>query len=327
MLDIKFIIEHVDEIKEGLQKKGYSKEDLDIDALIALYKDITKLKTSSQALAEEKNKLSNSIKSASADERPAIIAKSKALGEELKTELDKLNAEQEKFKQLKADVAVVAAYGLLLPKEVITACKLGCLNVHASLLPRWRGAAPIQRAIEAGDTKSGVTIMQIVEALDAGAMYKKGEVEIISDTTGGILHDKLAEIGADLMSEVLADLDNIEPEPLDESLVTYAQKLSKEECKIDFNMSTEVLERKIRAFNPFPAMFFEYNGERFKVLRAKVCDEHGVAGTILQADNKLVIACADKALEVLEIQRQGKRPMFTEELLRGFKFETGTLPA
>ena len=239
----------------------------------------------------------------------------------------KYSAEQEKFKQLKADVAVVAAYGLLLPQEVITACKLGCLNVHASLLPRWRGAAPIQRAIEAGDTKSGVTIMQIVEALDAGAMYKKGEVEITSDTTGGILHDKLAEIGADLMSEVLADLDNIEPEPQDESLVTYAQKLSKEECKIDFNMSAEVLERKIRAFNPFPAMFFEYNGERFKVLRAKVCDEHGVAGTILQADNKLVIACADKALEVLEIQRQGKRPMFTEELLRGFKFETGTLPA
>lgn len=228
--------------------------------------------------------------------------------------------EQEKFKQLDADISIVAAYGLILPKAVIEACKYGCLNVHASLLPRWRGAAPIQRAIEAGDAKSGVTIMRVVEALDAGAMYKKGEVEITSDTTGGILHDKLADIGADLMSEVLADLPNIKPQEQDESLVTYAQKLTKDEAKIDFNMRAEVLERKIRAFNPFPAMFFEYNGERFKVLRAKVCDKQGTPGDILQDGNKLFIFCADKALEVLEIQRQGKKAMPTEELLRGFRF-------
>ncbi len=228
--------------------------------------------------------------------------------------------EQEKFRALNADISIVAAYGLILPKAVIEACKYGCLNVHASLLPRWRGAAPIQRAIEAGDAKSGVTIMRVVEALDAGAMYKKGEVEINADTTGGILHDKLAEIGADLMSEVLADLDNISPQEQDESLVTYAQKLTKDESKIDFSMGAEVLERKIRAFNPFPAMFFEHNGERFKVLRAKVCDRQGTPGAILQEDNKLIIFCADKALEVLEIQRQGKRVMPTEELLRGFKF-------
>ena len=228
--------------------------------------------------------------------------------------------EQEKFKQLDADISIVAAYGLILPKAVIEACKYGCLNVHASLLPRWRGAAPIQRAIEAGDAKSGVTIMRVVEALDAGAMYKKGEVEITSDTTGGILHDKLADIGADLMSEVLADLPNIKPQEQDESLVTYAQKLTKDEAKIDFNLRAEVLERKIRAFNPFPAMFFEYNGERFKVLRAKVCDKQGTPGDILQDGNKLFIFCADKALEVLEIQRQGKKAMPIEELLRGFRF-------
>ncbi len=233
--------------------------------------------------------------------------------------------EQEKFKALQADVAVVAAYGLILPKTVIESPKLGCLNVHASLLPRWRGAAPIQRSIEFGDKESGVTIMQIAEELDAGAMYAKAAVPITAETTGGVLHDRLAILGADLMLEVLSDLPNITPEAQDEKTVTYAAKLEKSECRLDFARSAQVLERKIRAFNPFPAMFFEYQGERFKVLSADIVDTRGRAGEILEADGKLLIACGEKALSVRQIQRQGKKAMPIEELLRGFAFVKGMI--
>lgn len=227
------------------------------------------------------------------------------------------------FCMLEADISVVAAYGLILPKVIIEAFKKGCINVHASLLPRWRGAAPIQRSIELGDNKSGVTIMQVVEALDAGAMYKKGEVEITSSTTGGQLHDKLAEIGADLISDVLSKFDNIVPKVQDESLVTYASKLDKDECKINFNISADVLERKIRAFNPFPAMFFEYKNERFKVLEALITDIKAKQGEIVEGEKALVIACSDKSLSIKKIQRQGKKTMPIDELLRGFSFEKG----
>lgn len=227
------------------------------------------------------------------------------------------------FCELKADISVVAAYGLILPKNIIEAFSKGCINVHASLLPRWRGAAPIQRSIEFGDEKSGVTIMQVVEALDAGAMYKKGEVEISSATTGGQLHDKLATIGADLISDVLKNFDNIVPETQDESLVTYASKIDKEECKINFSLSADVLERKIRAFNPFPAMFFEYKNERFKVLEASVTNIKAQQGEIIEGEKSLIIGCADKSLNVKQIQRQGKKAMQIDELLRGFSFDRG----
>ena len=230
--------------------------------------------------------------------------------------------EQEKFAALGADISIVAAYGLILPKAVIEAFPKGCLNVHGSLLPRWRGAAPIQRAIETGDDKTGITIMQVVEALDAGAMYKKGEIIIDKNTTGGSLHDDMAELGAKLIIEVLDDLENIKPEVQDEALVTYAAKLDKKESKLDFSMSAEVLERKIRAFNPYPGCYFEYNGERFKILRAEVLKENGNAGHILDMDG-LCIACGQGALRVVEIQRQGKKAMPIEELLRGFRFEKG----
>ena len=230
--------------------------------------------------------------------------------------------EQEKFAALDADISIVAAYGLILPKEVIEAFPKGCLNIHGSLLPRWRGAAPMQRAIEAGDAKTGITIMQVVEALDAGAMYKKGEIVIDKDMTVGVLHDKMAELGADLMLEVLADLDNINPEPQNESLVTYAAKIEKEESRLDFNHKAEVLERKIRAFNPYPATFFEHNGERFKLLKCQVVpnDKNLAAGQLWSDDKRLIIGCAKDALEVLQIQRQGKKAMQTAELLRGFHF-------
>jgi methionyl-tRNA formyltransferase len=232
---------------------------------------------------------------------------------------------QKAFAALKADIAIVAAYGLILPKPVIEAFPLGCLNVHASLLPRWRGAAPIQRAIEAGDNASGVTIMEIVEALDAGRMYEKGIVPIDKETTGGSLHDSLSLLGADLMSNVLQNFSAINPLPQNENLVTYAKKLEKEEEKLDFNLSADYLERKIRAFNPFPATYFEYNGERFKTLKATVINETGTPGQILEGKQNLKIACADKALRIDQIQRQGKRVMTTDELLRGFSFENGAL--
>ena len=231
--------------------------------------------------------------------------------------------EQEKFCKLNADIAVVAAYGLILPKKVIEAFDKGCVNVHASLLPRWRGAAPIQRCIEYGDNKSGITIMKVVEELDAGDMYKKEEIEITPSTTGGKLHDELAILGANLMSEVLADFDNINPQKQDSSLVTYATKLDKSECKINFNLSAELLERKIRAFNPFPAMYFEYQGERFKVLDADIENIKSEAGKIIEGQTELIIGCEDGALNIKQIQRQGKKSMSIDELLRGYSFEKG----
>lgn len=228
--------------------------------------------------------------------------------------------EQQKFAALKADVAVVAAYGLILPLPVLEAYPLGCLNLHASLLPRWRGAAPIQRAVEAGDAKSGVTVMQVAEGLDTGDMLLKGEVEITSTTTGGELHDKLALVGADLISAVLSDIKSFTPQPQPQDGACYAAKIDKSECKLDFNQKAEVLCRKIRAFNPYPAMFFEYGGERFKVLEAHKAEKYAPVGTIIEENNSLLIACADGALNITQIQRQGKKLMSIGELLRGFHF-------
>ena len=227
---------------------------------------------------------------------------------------------QAELKALQADISVVAACGLILPQAVIEAFPLGCINIHGSLLPRWRGAAPIQRAIEAGDNESGITIMKVVEKLDAGDMLLKGSVPITAETTGEMLHDAMAGLGAELIVKALDNWQNLHAEPQDERLVTYAAKIDKAESRLDFSMPAEVLERKIRAFNPYPAVYFEYGGERYKILRAKVVDESGEAGAILDGAGRLVIACGDKALEVMEIQRQGKKKMPTEELLRGMNF-------
>lgn len=227
---------------------------------------------------------------------------------------------QAELKALQADISVVAAYGLILPQAVIEAFPLGCINIHGSLLPRWRGAAPIQRAIEAGDNESGITIMKVVEKLDAGDMLLKGPVPITAETTGETLHDAMAGLGAELIVKALDNWQNLHAEPQDERLVTYAAKIDKAESRLDFSMPAEFLERKIRAFNPYPAVYFEYGGERYKILRAKVVDETGEAGAILDGAGRLVIACGDKALEVTEIQRQGKKKMPTEELLRGMNF-------
>ena len=244
-----------------------------------------------------------------------------ANGIEVRTPKTLRNTEElQKFTELKADVAVVAAYGLILPLPILEAYPFGCLNLHASLLPRWRGAAPIQRAIEAGDAKSGVTVMQVAEGLDTGDMLLKGEVEITSSTTGGELHDKLALQGAELISRILSDIKSFVPQPQPQDGACYAAKIDKAECKLDFNQKADVLCRKIRAFNPYPAMFFEYGGERFKVLEAHKAEKYAPAGTIIEDNNSLLIACTDGALNITQIQRQGKKLMTIGELLRGFHF-------
>lgn len=244
-----------------------------------------------------------------------------ANGIEVRTPKTLRNTEElQKFTELKADVAVVAAYGLILPLPILEAYPFGCLNLHASLLPRWRGAAPIQRAIEAGDAKSGVTVMQVAEGLDTGDILLKGEVEITSSTTGGELHDKLALQGAELISRILSDIKSFVPQPQPQDGACYAAKIDKAECKLDFNQKADVLCRKIRAFNPYPAMFFEYGGERFKVLEAHKAEKYAPAGTIIEDNNSLLIACTDGALNITQIQRQGKKLMTIGELLRGFHF-------
>ena len=231
--------------------------------------------------------------------------------------------EQEDFAALKADAAVVAAYGLLLPKPILEAYPLGCLNVHASLLPRWRGAAPIQRAIEAGDQKSGVTIMQIAEGLDTGDMLLKESVEITKSMNGGELHDILAQMGADILIKVLADIKSFAPQKQNDNEACYAKKLDKAETQIDFSRPVSELYNKIRAFSPFPAMYFEYGGERFKLLKVALSDKNLPSGQIACDAQNLWLGCSDGSLQVLEIQRQGKRPMAISELLRGFTFTGG----
>lgn len=235
--------------------------------------------------------------------------------------------EQRKFKELDADAAVVAAYGLILPKPVLEAFPKGCINIHASLLPRWRGAAPIQRAIEAGDDRSGITIMKMDEGLDTGDMLLQGEVVITPETTGGLLHDALAAKGAELIVKALREWDRITPQKQDDNLACYASKVEKEESRADFSVAAVVLERKIRAFNPYPAVYFEYGGERFKMLAAEALDgDAGMApGSLVPNDTGILIQCGQGMLLVTQIQRQGKKAMSAAELLRGFRFEPGSL--
>ena len=224
-----------------------------------------------------------------------------------------------------ADLGVVAAYGLLLPQAVLDMFPLGCINVHASLLPRWRGAAPIQRAIEARDRESGISIMQVALELDAGDVWAQEATPITDKTIGGDLHDELSEIGARLLIKTLGELNHLKLVKQNESNVTYAEKISKEECLLDFDMDAEKLAAKIRAFAPYPATYFMYQGERFKVYEAEVCDKHGKSGEILEGKNELIIATRDKSLKIMRIQREGKQQMAVADLLRGFEFEKGVL--
>ena len=231
---------------------------------------------------------------------------------------------QAEFAALQADAAVVAAYGLILPKAVLEAPRFGCFNVHASLLPRWRGAAPIQRAILAGDSESGVTIMQMDEGLDTGDMLLTGTVPITSATTGESLHDALAAQGATLMVQVLAQVEagTLQTTPQPSDGVTYAAKLAKDEGRLEWSRPAEELERAVRAFTPWPGAWFEWNGERFKVLSVALATGSGEPGMTL--DGALTVACGQGALRLLKLQRAGKGALDAEAFLRGFPVPKGT---
>ncbi len=233
--------------------------------------------------------------------------------------------EQQAFAALGADAAVVAAYGLILPQAVLDAPRLGCLNVHASLLPRWRGAAPIQRAIMAGDTETGVTIMQMDAGLDTGAMLLQESILLAPDTTASWLHDMLAAMGSRM---IVTALDGLEEEALTATPqpaegVTYAHKLAKDEGRIDWSKSAQMIECQIRGLNPWPGVWFDLGAERIKVQDAVLVPGGGVPGTVL--DDQLTVACGQQALRPTKVQRPGKAAMTTGEMLRGHGIPKGTV--
>ena len=229
--------------------------------------------------------------------------------------------EQAAFAALAADVAVVAAYGLILPPPVLAAPRHGCLNVHASLLPRWRGAAPIQRAILAGDDETGVCIMAMEVGLDTGPVLLDGRLPI-GGKTAGELTGELARLGAALMVETLADLPHRLPAPQPEHGVTYAAKIDKAEARLDFTRSAEEVERQVRAFAPAPGAWFEANGERVKMLAVEIVAGEGASGEVL--DDALTIACREGAVRPTLVQRAGRGVTGAAELLRGFPIVAGT---
>ncbi len=229
---------------------------------------------------------------------------------------------QADFAALNADVAVVAAYGLILPQPVLDAPKYGCLNIHASILPRWRGAAPIHRAVMAGDEETGVTIMQMEAGLDTGPMLHIVRTPI-DDKTTGELFEELGELGASAMVEVLADLGSYAAQPQDDAAATYAPKIDKAEARIDWSRPAKDLVRHVHGLAPFPGAWFELEGERVKMLKAEPVDGDGAAGTVL--DNGLAIACGTGALRPIRLQRAGKPAMDREDFLRGRSVAQGTV--
>ena len=229
---------------------------------------------------------------------------------------------QAAFAALNADVAVVAAYGLILPQPVLDAPRHGCLNIHASLLPRWRGAAPIHRAVMAGDAETGVTIMQMEAGLDTGPMLHKVSVPVGRKTTGA-LFEELGAAGAAAMVEVLADFSAFPPQVQDDGAAIYAPKIDKAEARIDWAADAEVIERLVRGLAPFPGAWFELEGERVKLLLAEVIDAAGAPGTVL--DDDFTIACGSGAMRPLRLQRAGKPVLERGEFLRGRPVAAGTV--
>lgn len=255
--------------------------------------------------------------------RPSPVhARAEAMGIEVRTPVSLKSAEaQAAFADCRADVAVVAAYGLILPQVVLDAPVHGCLNLHGSLLPRWRGAAPIQRAILGGDRETGVEVMQMELGLDTGPVRATARTPIAAKTAGE-LTDELAQLGAQLIVEVLADLSAFPPSPQAAEGVTYAAKITKDEARIDFAGGAVQAERQVRAFNPAPGAFFMLGAERFRILAADVAAQSGAPGLVL--DDALTIGCGADALRPTLIQRAGKGAMGVGELLRGFAIPAGT---
>lgn len=223
------------------------------------------------------------------------------------------------FRAFKPDLAIIVAYGMILPQAFLDVPRLGCWNIHASLLPRWRGAAPIQRAIMAGDTETGVAIMQMEAGLDTGPVLLEKRVAIADDDTASSLHDKLAQLGAlaivEAIVEALEKAETLKPTPQAEDGITYAEKIDKAEAKLDFTRSAADLDRHIRGLSPFPGAWFEADGARIKVLAARPLEGDGPPGTV--ADTGAVIYCGQGALELLRVQKAGKPAMSADDFLRG----------
>ena len=238
----------------------------------------------------------------------------------------------EEIRVLKPDVIVVVAYGQILPRDVLEIPRLACLNLHASLLPRWRGAAPIQAAIAAGDRETGITVMYMDEGLDTGDILLQRKVEILPNNTGGSLHDRLAQVAPEALLESLRLLaaGKAPRIPQDNALASYAPKLKREHGQIDWSESAEAIERKIRAFNPWPGAFMKLDGRNLKIFSASVVDLSGKPGEILRSENELIIATGKGALSLGEVQLEGKRRMSAAEfsaragaLVRGARLSSG----
>ena len=257
-------------------------------------------------------------------ERPTPVhQRAEALGLEVRHPKSlKSEEEQTAFADLNADIAVVVAYGLILPQAILDAPAKGCLNIHASLLPRWRGAAPIHRAIMAGDTETGVCIMQMEAGLDTGPVLLRQAIPIDAADTTGALHDKLSTLGADLIIQTLSNLAELTPEPQPETGVTYADKIDKAEAKIDWSRPAIEVDRQIRGLSPFPGAWTKLNGDRLKLLHSAVAHGSGPAGTAL--DDRLTIACGTDAVTILAAQRAGKGAQDAETFLRGHPVPAGT---
>jgi methionyl-tRNA formyltransferase len=253
----------------------------------------------------------------------AVQARAESLGLLIRTPISlKQEAEQAEFAALNLDIAVVAAYGLILPQAILDAPRHGCLNVHGSLLPRWRGAAPVQRAILAGDSETGVMVMQMEAGLDTGPVRATATTPIARKTAGELTQE-LADLGAGLMVEVLGDLDSYPVKVQPEEGVTYASKIDKAETRLDFAQDAVAVERQIRAFNPMPGAWFEYDGQRYRVLAADVAEVIAAEpGTVL--DDQLTITCATCAIRPSLIQRAGKPAMPLADFLRGNQIPAGT---
>ncbi|PUB14146.1 methionyl-tRNA formyltransferase [Yoonia sediminilitoris] len=249
-------------------------------------------------------------------DRPSPVQKrAEALGLPVRCPASLKDAQsQDDFAALGADIAVVVAYGLILPQAVLDAPRLGCLNIHASLLPRWRGAAPIHRAIMAGDAKTGVCIMQMEAGLDTGPVLLREETDIGLEETTGELHDRLSAMGAAAIVRALDQLPNLTPAPQPEEGVTYAAKIDKAEARIDWHQSAKRIDRMIRGLSPFPGAWCDISGERVKLLGSRLAMGGGAPGDLL---GDFTVACGEGAVEITYLQRPGKRAMPTAEALRG----------
>lgn len=233
---------------------------------------------------------------------------------------------QAEFAAHKADIAVVVAYGLLLPKPILEAYSLGCINVHPSLLPRWRGAAPIQRTIMAGDEVTGICIMQMDAGLDTGDILLKEDGIFTAGFDAGDMHDILAEKAAPLVLQTLAQIKNITPQKQSEIGVTYAKKISKEECKIDWNNEAQHIYNQICGLSPSPAAYFTFNGENIKIFRANISEQKHSAKAGIVIDDKLSVACGDgRIITIEELQRPNKKRMLASEMLRSYEINAGSV--